>query len=73
MNLKQKTASPRTVRLENLPVGELFVFEDELYLKIHSSTTSSQAVNLHTNWVCPWSRDVEVLQVKHHPLAWELA
>lgn len=71
MNLKQKTEP--AVRLENLPVGELFVFEDELYLKIHNSTTSSQAVNLHTNWVCSWSRDVEVLQVKHHPLAWELA
>lgn len=73
MNLKQKTASPRTVRLSDIPVGELFVFEDDLYLKIHSSDNSPRAVNVLTNWVCSWSRDVDVLPVKHEPLVWELA
>lgn len=73
MNLKQKIAPPRTVRLSDIPVGELFVFEDDLYLKIHSSINSPQALNLRTNWVCSWSRDAEVLPVKHEPLVWELA
>lgn len=73
MNLKQKIAPPRTVRLSDIPVGELFVFEDDLYLKIHSSDNSPRAVNVLTNWACSWCRDVDVLPVKHEPLVWELA
>ena len=70
MYLEQKK-SITAINLSSFDPGELFVVNNQVYLKLAGRPL--QAINLHDNTLNSWDTDLTVQAADHDPLVWWLA